>query len=167
MAMLRSDHLLRVMPAIASETYPSCWCPVTQDQIDAFAAATRDDQWIHRTDAQQSGSPFGGPIAHGLLLLSLAITLARESGALEDATWVLYGFDKLRFRAPVRNGARIRCLTTIKGQQEVAGRTLLQIRFVVEIEGHKIPALVADCLLLNLNKKLDPRSQVRCGNSPQ
>ena len=152
MSTLPSDRVLHVMSAIAPRTYHSPWSSVTQDQIDAFAAATGDDQWIHRTSAEQDGSPFHGPIAHGLLLVSFAITLARESGALEDATWVLYGFDKLRFRAPVRSGVSFRCLTTIKGSQQLAGKTLLQVRFVMEIEDQKIPALVADCLLLHLTK---------------
>jgi acyl dehydratase len=152
MSTLPSDTVLQVTSAIVPRIYHSRWSSVTQDQIDAFAAATGDNQWIHRTSAEQDGSPFHGPIAHGLLLVSLAITLARECGALEDATWVLYGVEKLRFRAPVRSGVRIRCLTTIKGLQQLAGRTLLQVRFVMEIEDQKIPALVADCLLLHLTE---------------
>lgn len=139
------------IPLIAEKTYYSSWCSVTQHQIDTFAALTGDKQWIHQVDAECSGSPFEGPIAHGLLLVSFAITLARESGALEGATWVLYGFDKLRFRAPVKTGTRIRCLTTIHGVRELFGRTLLNARFVMEIEGHTIPAFVGDCLLLNLS----------------
>jgi acyl dehydratase len=83
------DGVRQVAPLIVAKAYSSDWSCVTQDQIDAFAAATRDNQWIHRADAEHAASPFGGPIAHGLLLVSLAITLARECGALEDATWVL------------------------------------------------------------------------------
>jgi acyl dehydratase len=129
----------------------SRWVSVTQSQIDAFAAVTGDQQWIHQGNAQEAGSPFNGPIAHGLLLLGLAINLARECGALEDVTWVLYGFEKVRFRAPVHCGARIRCLTTVNNIRQLAAGTLVNVRFVMEIENAKIPALVADCLLLNLS----------------
>lgn len=135
--------------AVARNCY-SRWFSVTQDQIDRFAAATGDTQWIHQVDAERVGSFFRAPIAHGLLLVSLAISLARESGALEDATWVLYGFDNLRFRAPVRSGDRVRCLTKIDGTKELSGRSLVRARLVLEIENHRIPAFVAECLLLKL-----------------
>jgi|SRR5579872_478598 acyl dehydratase len=129
----------------------SRWASVTQSQIDSFAAVTGDQQWIHQENAQEAGSPFNGPIAHGLLLLGLAINLARECGALEDVTWVLYGFEKVRFRAPVHCSARIRCLTTVNDIRPFAAGTLVNVHFVMEIENAKIPALVADCLLLNLS----------------
>ena len=94
----------RAAPAwISAASSISEWVEVDQQTIDAFAAATGDHQWIHTSI---EGNPFGGPIAHGLLLVSLALTLARDSGALPDATWVIYAFDKLRFRSPVRCGAR-------------------------------------------------------------
>jgi len=144
-----------VIPLIAEKIYYSRWFSVSQDQIDTFAALTGDNQWIHQVDAECSGSPFHAPIAHGLLLVSLAISLARESGALADATWVLYGFDKLRFRAPVKTGTRIRCLTTVQGVRQLFGRTLLSARLVMEIEDHTIPAFLADCLLLNLGQTPD------------
>lgn len=144
-----------VIPFIAAKTYFSRWFSVTQEQIDSFAAVTGDKQWIHQLKAECSGSPFNAPIAHGLLLVSFAISLARESGALQDATWVLYGFDKLRFRAPVKTGTRIRCRTTVRGIKELCGRTLLDAQFVMEIEDHKIPAFVGDCLLLNLSHTLN------------
>jgi len=149
---------VQVIPLVGDQNYYSSWISVTQEQIDAFAAVTGDNQWIHQLDAECAGSPFGGPIVHGLLLVSRAITLARESGALKDETWVLYGFDKLRFRAPVRIGTRIRCVTTIQGTNEFAGRTLVCARFVMEIEGNKIPAFVAECRLLNLSKTPDSRA---------
>src|SRR4051812_13605481 len=107
MATLGSDTAVQIGWTLAERTYCSRWSFVTQDQINAFSSATGDTQWIHRADAEPTGSPFGGPIAHGLLLLSLAITLARESGALADATWILYRFDNVRFRSPVHSGDRI------------------------------------------------------------
>lgn len=149
-----------VLPSIAEKEHYSRWFSITQDQIDLFAALTGDKQWIHQLNAKCSGSPFNAPIAHGLLLVSFAISLARESGALEDATWILYGFDKLRFRAPVKVGTRIRCRTTILGVRELFDRTLLNARFVMEIEDHTIPAFVADCLLLNLGPDSELKGRV-------
>lgn len=130
-------------------TFCSDWFHLTQAQIDAFAAATGDKQWIHRQDAKETGSPFKVPIAHGLLLACLALNAARECGALADTTWVLYGFEKVRFRAPVPSMVRIRCRTTAGASRHVGDRTLVNVRLVVEVQNAKIPALVADCLLLD------------------
>jgi acyl dehydratase len=126
----------------------SRWFQVTQKQIDAFSEATYDHQWIHQANVNEGRSPFGGPIAHGLLLVSIALNLAQEGSTLPAGDWVLYGFDKLRFRAPVRSGSHIRCLTTILGLQEFGGRLLLNLRLTVEIEDRNSPALIADCSLL-------------------
>ena len=133
----------------------SDWCQVTQAQIDGFAAVTGDRQWIHRKDAGADGSPFGAPIAHGLLLVSIAMKMAREVSGLSDVTWAVYGFEKLRFRAPVPCGARVKCLTTILGLRELSGRLLMSVRLVLEIEGQRIPALATNCLLLRLPNETD------------
>jgi hypothetical protein len=89
------------------------------------------------------------------LLASLAINLARDSGALPEGTWVLYGFDKLRFRAPVYGDICIRCLTVIRDFQELGGRLLLNVRFVIEIADGKVPALTTNCSLLYLNREAE------------
>jgi acyl dehydratase len=136
----------------AGKTCCSKWFQVTQSQVDAFAQATGDYQWIHSSDAGPAGSPFKGPIARGLLLLSLGINLARECGALPDATLVLCGFDNVRFRGPVRSGARVRCQTTIQDVRKVSGRLLLNTRVLMEIQDQRVPALVADCSLLSLSQ---------------
>ena len=140
-----------IIKPVVGSTHCSNWLQVTQGQIDKFAVATGDRQWIHRDDVEPEVSPFRGPIAHGLLLASLTISLARDCGALPDATWVIYGFDTLRFRSPVRSGARIRCRTTIQSVRELSGRILVGTRFVLEIEDQKIPALVTNCSFLGLS----------------
>jgi acyl dehydratase len=147
---LADDTDREASPAAAGATSCSNWIQVTQSRIDAFAAATGDEQWIHQSDAQVAGGPFTGPIAHGLLLVSLAINLARDCGALPNATLVLCGFDNLRFRSPVQSGARVRCLTTIQDAHELSGRVVLNARLVLEIEGQKVPALEARCFFLRL-----------------
>jgi acyl dehydratase len=147
-----SDVQREASDLFAGKTYCSKWFQVTQSQVDAFAQATGDEQWIHSSDAGPAGSPFKGPIAHGLLLLSLGINLARECGSLPDATLVLCGFDNVRFRGPVRSGARVRCLTTIEDVRKVSGRLFLNTRFLMEVQDQKAPALVAACSLLSLSQ---------------
>lgn len=146
---------LAVIGQAIGKQYISNWFTVTQEQIGAFSRATGDNQWIHRGNVEPGQGPFGGPIAHGLLLASLAINLARDAGALPEGTWVLYGFDKLRFRSPVHGDTCIRCLTVIRGFQELGGRLLLNVRFVMEIAGGKVPALATNCSLLYLDREAE------------
>ena len=157
-----AENAITPIPATACR---SPWFRVTQDQIDSFAATTADRQWIHRDTADCTGGPFAGPIAHGLLTLSLGISLALESRALPDTTWVLYGFEKVRFRAPVRSGSRVRCSTIVQGMRQVAGRSLLNARLVLEIENEKVPALVADALFLVISSRLGGSPNL-CERSP-
>jgi acyl dehydratase len=131
----------------------SHWYEVTQKQIDAFSEATHDHQWIHQATVKEGCSPYGGPIVHGLLLVSIALNLALEGSTLPAADWVLYGFEKIRFPAPVRSGSHIRCLTTILGSREVGGRLLLNVRLAVEMEDRNSPALIAYCSLLCFKKE--------------
>jgi acyl dehydratase len=138
----------------------SHWFEVTQKQIDAFAEATYDHQWIHRADVKEEDSHFGGPIAHGLLLVSIALNLAQEGNALPGGAWVLYGFDKLRFRVPVHSGMHIRCLTTILSSQQFGRRLLLNVRLAIETEDRNTPVLTADCSLMCLSKPDSARREV-------
>jgi acyl dehydratase len=142
---------------VGQQTGLSEWLEVTQQRVDAFAEACEDHQWIHTSGPATLAGPFGGPIAHGLLVLSLSMKLAREAGALPSDTYtcIVYGYDKLRFRAPVRSGQRIRCRTTLLNVRELGGRVVLTVRFKVEIENENLPALVADCLLLCLDRPKD------------
>ena len=133
-----------------NQTVVSDWMEISQKQIDAFAEATGDHQWIHKDTTRSAASPFGGPIAHGLLILSCALRLTRESGVLTDKTWVICGYDKLRFRSPVRPGKRIRCRARVLDTCSVGTRSMSTIRLEIEIQGEKIPALIADCSLLCL-----------------
>lgn len=134
---------------VGKEVGVSDWIKITQQRIDDFAAVTEDQQWIHVDVERAQNGPFGAPIAHGLLLLSLTVKLAIDAGAVPGGTamCINYGFDKVRFRAPVKVGQSIRCRAAlVKAQKRGQGRYLLTTRYTLEIEGGTKPACVADGL---------------------
>lgn len=121
------------------------WIEVTQDRVNQFADATDDHQWIHvNPERATAESPFGAPIAHGMLSLSLTVKFWSE---LFDVTGVTtkvnYGLDKVRFVSPVTVGARIRGGATIAEVTEVAGGYQFAVDQIIEIEGAGKPAVVA------------------------
>jgi acyl dehydratase len=134
--------------ALQGETIgPSEWREVTQEDIDAFADLTGDHQWIH-TDVERARqeSPFGTTVAHGNLTLSLIdglrLELLRSTGF---RLGVNYGWNKVRFPAPVPSGSRIRATAEVVEIDDVGGGWFQVVtRFVVEVEGNDKPACVAD-----------------------
>jgi acyl dehydratase len=126
---------------------PSQWREVTQEMINQFADLTGDDQWIH-VDVKRAKveSPFGTTIAHGNLTLSLIDGLRRELTEWSGfKLGVNYGWNKVRFPAPVVVGARLRCFAQIVEVSDVgAGWYQVVTRFTVEAEGSEKPACVAD-----------------------
>ena len=127
------------------------WCTVDQKQIDAFAAATGDHQWIHvDPERAKRESPFGTTIAHGYLTIALAPALLPDLIVVENCSQIVnYGIEKLRLREPVRSGSRIRLGGTIKGVRRVPGgaqRLSLAIRF--EVEGAKRPACTGELIFV-------------------
>jgi acyl dehydratase len=141
---------------IGRELGASGWVVVDQDRIDAFAACTGDRQWIHLDVARaKRESPFGGPIAHGYLTLSLVAAMVMELGVIppDAATGLNYGLDKVRFIAPVKAGARVRTRATLlAAEAQSGGRVLLKLSCTLEIEGEAKPALVAELLCLLIAK---------------
>jgi acyl dehydratase len=126
---------------------PGEWRTVTQEDIDTFADLTGDHQWIH-TDVERAKkeSPFGTTIAHGNLTLSivdgLRLDLISSSGF---KLGVNYGWNKVRFPAPVPAGARVRSTAEVVEVEEVAGGWWqIVTRFTVEVEGSEKPCCVAD-----------------------
>ncbi|WP_020659258.1 MaoC family dehydratase [Amycolatopsis benzoatilytica] len=134
------------LPALeGSALGTSGWIEVTQSMIDQFADATHDYQWIHTDVERAKDGPFGGPIAHGYLTLSLLIPLWTD---LLDVTGVRtkvnYGLEKVRFPAPVPAGARIRAVGSLSKVEQVAGGGVqLTGDVTVEIENADKPACVA------------------------
>ena len=133
------------------------WITVGQDRIDQFAACTGDRQWIHVDVARaRRESPFGGPIAHGYLSLSLVAAMVMELGVIPpDAAGALnYGLDKVRFVAPVRAGARVRLRASLASAEvRSGGRMLLKLQSTLEIENGTKPALVAEVLCMLIGKR--------------
>ena len=127
----------------------SRWFEVSQARIDAFADCTEDRQFIHVDPEAAQATPFGGTIAHGFLTLSLASAMSYDAVApLEGAVMgINYGFDRLRFLAPVRAGSRIRGrFRLLSAEDKGAGRWLLKHEITVEIEGDDKPALITEWL---------------------
>ncbi|KAA9148676.1 MaoC family dehydratase [Microbacterium lushaniae] len=120
------------------------WLEVTQDRVNLFADATDDHQWIHVDPARAASGPFGAPIAHGFLSLSLTVKFWSELFDLEGVTTkVNYGLDKVRFVSPVKVGARVRMNAVIAEVTEVAGGYQFAVDQTIEIEGGAKPAIVA------------------------
>jgi len=136
---------------IGTEIGRSEWFTVDQARIDAFADATLDNQWIHVDGEAAARGPFGRPIAHGFLTLSMLSHLTGNASIVPEGAAMLinYGSDKVRFLAPVRVGSNIRAVSTLKEVRErSSGQYLMTSNIVVEIEGEDTPALVADILTL-------------------
>ncbi len=140
------------LPAlVGTQLEPSEWLEVTQDRINQFADATNDHQFIHVDPERAKQTPFGGPIAHGFLTLSLLSYLNAKTSVVPEGMKVVinYGSDRVRYLAPVPVGARIRT------QQKVAevtekkpGQWLVKNEVTVEIEGSETPALIAEVLFM-------------------
>jgi acyl dehydratase len=123
----------------------SDWVEITQQQVDLFAEATGDFQWIH-VDPERAAreSPFGGPVAHGYLTLSLLPSLLRPILSIEGFRMgVNYGLDKVRFPAPVPVGSRVRASATLDSATPFDGGVQMVVTVTVEVEGGSKPAMVA------------------------
>ncbi|UYQ78005.1 MaoC family dehydratase [Glutamicibacter sp. JL.03c] len=117
---------------------------VTQEQVNTFADATDDHQWIHTDPEKAKGGPFGGPIAHGYLTLSLQIAFWTELFDVSGVkTKVNYGLEKVRFPSPVPVGAKVRMKAEIADVEEVKGGYQIAVDQVVEVEGGTKPAVVS------------------------
>jgi acyl dehydratase len=153
----RSVGIEDVKAAVGREIGVSPWRTVTQEMIDQFANATDDHQFIH-VDPERAAreTPFGGTIAHGFLSLSLLSTLAFETiPRIEGAgIGINYGFDSIRFQAPVKSGARIRARFLLADLViRPSGWMQFTYDVTIEIENSKKPALTARWLTLTVMER--------------
>ncbi|MCP4379390.1 MAG: MaoC family dehydratase [bacterium] len=150
MGLLLTRNTLQDHVGEAVGTSP--WVEVTQDNVNAFADITIDPQFIHVDPERAAQTPFGGPIAHGFLTLSM-LTYFSESGAgarIEGTVMgINYGFDKVRFLSPVGVGSRIRGTARLLSAEETKPNQFkLKQEVTVEIEGGDKPALIAEWLTM-------------------
>lgn len=141
------DELLR---HVGHEFEPSRWVQIDQSRIDTFADCTEDHQFIHVDQEKAAKTPLGCTIAHGFLVLSLLSPLCTESTAVPDGAkmGLNYGFNKVRFLAPVRSGKRVRARVKLANIEASDGsRLLVNHAITVEIEGESKPALIAEWLI--------------------
>jgi len=134
---------------VGTDLEPSPWIEITQKRVNQFADATNDHQFIHIDPERAAQTPFGGPIAHGFLSLSLLSYLNEQSAVFPEnlAIVINYGSDKVRYLTPVRVGKRIRSRQTVLEMSEKKpGHWLMKCAVTVDIEGEKTPALIAEIL---------------------
>ena len=145
------DSPAALTDAVGSTLGPGDWFTIDQRRIEAFADATDDHQWIHVDVERATAGPFGGPIAHGYLTLSLIPHLGTSVFAFETPGAKLnYGLNKVRFPHPVRVGQRLRDVVTLLAVDDLPAGKQLTMKHVIEIDGESKPACVAEMLVVLL-----------------
>ena len=141
------DDLDALKAAAGEELGTSEWFTVTQEQINTFADATGDHQWIHVDPERAATGPFGTTIAHGYLTLSLLPVLAKQIYEINGLAFgVNYGANKVRFMSPVPVGANLRLGVKLLGVDDIAGGVQSTLEFTFEVEGNPKPACVAEII---------------------
>jgi len=150
MAKTRTKEQL--LELVGQELGTSEWFAVDQERINQFADVTKDHQFIHVDPERAVAAGLDGTIAHGMLTLSMIVGFCRDfAPALEGSKMVInYGFDKVRFAAPVKVNDRIRAVAVLAEARERAGQLLVKAKVTIEIEGETKPALIAEWLTLHL-----------------
>jgi acyl dehydratase len=146
MRIVPKDELVN---EIGKKFEPGEWVTLDQERINAFADCTEDHQFIHIDEEKAAETPFGGTIAHGFLTLSMLVKMIEGIGIAPEnvVMGINYGFDKVRFLAPVRAGKRVRVHAEVLDvTPKDDSRFLIKQGISVEIEGEETPALVAEWL---------------------
>ena len=137
---------------VGAELGPTSWFDVSQQRIDAFAAATDDPQWIHVDPDRAAEGPFGTTIAHGFLTLSLCVPMLSEVLPDRGGTMTVnYGTNRVRFLAPVPSGSRVRGRFRILDVDDVAAGTRTTIEATVECDSVEKPVCVAELVVLTVS----------------
>jgi acyl dehydratase len=125
------------------------WMKVTQQQVDMFADATGDRQWIHTDPERAARGPFRGTIAHGYLTLALTPSVIAQVLEIRELTAALnYGVERVRFPSPVRVGAQVRAAVTVMSARQKTSGVESVFTITYEIDGQERPACVADVIVL-------------------
>lgn len=143
--MKHYPHLADLAALVGQEIGTSNWVGVDQNRINQFAEATGDHQWIHVDPARAAAGPFGAPIAHGFLTLSLLPMLFESGFAIDDVRMgVNYGLNRVRFMTPVKVGSRVRAHFKLLSFDPLEGGAQLTVQATIELEGAPKPACVAE-----------------------
>lgn len=149
-----SDTMTReeLFELVGQDLGVSDWFQIDQDRINQFADVTEDHQFIHVDPIRAADSPFNGTIVHGMLTLSMIVHLCDNFvPSVEGVRMVInYGFDRVRFAAPVKVDGRIRTAAKLIEAKERSGQILVKVKVTIEIENESKPALVAEWLTMHL-----------------
>ncbi|MDP9333276.1 MAG: MaoC family dehydratase [Actinomycetota bacterium] len=136
-----------LLDAAGTQLGPTEWITITQDQINKFADATLDNQWIHVDTERAKAGPFGAPIAHGYLTLSLASHFLGELVRVGGISMgINYGADKVRFPAPVPVNSRVRARGELLDVKDVPGGVQATVRITMEREGGDKPVAIVESI---------------------
>jgi acyl dehydratase len=143
------QDLSELSALVGQDVAVSDWLTITQEQVNLFADATGDHQWIHVDPERARAGPFGGPIAHGFLTLSLIPKFFESSMTiLNTRMGVNYGLNRVRFTSPVPVGSRLRAHMKLLACEPIANNGMqMTWQVTVEIEGSDKPACVAESLV--------------------
>lgn len=146
MARIRFENLAALEAAAGTEIAVSDWVEITQERVNRFADATGDHQWIHvDPERARRESPFGGPIAHGYLTLSLLPKLMADAVEIDGTrVSVNYGVNRVRFTDPVPVGSRVRARIGVATFERIPGGAQIAWNVTIEREGAAKPAMVAE-----------------------
>jgi acyl dehydratase len=142
------NGLEEMQTLVGQELGVSEWHLVTQEEVNLFADATHDHQWIHvDPERAKRESPFGGPIAHGYYTIALAPALLAQVLAVQGVRMgVNYGLNKMRLPAPVPVGSRVRMRATLAGYEPIAGGAQATLALTFEVEHQAKPSCVAEVI---------------------
>lgn len=140
-------HLAGLADLVGQHLATSPWVAVDQQRINLFAEATGDHQWIHVDVERAKAGPYGAPIAHGFLTLSLLPELTASAMVVDDVKMSInYGLNKVRFTGPVPAGSRVRAVIKLKGYEPIAGGAQVTTEVTIEREGADKPVCVAEAV---------------------
>jgi acyl dehydratase len=147
--MTTTMTLAELEGAVDRELGTSDWHQVTQAQINQFAEATGDHQWIHVDPEAAANGPFGTTVAHGYLTLSMLPMMLSEVVSVSDAVIGLnYGTEKVRFTSPVPSGSRVRLHAKLARTERRGPSVVWTVGVQIEIEGKEKPALVGEVVYM-------------------
>ena len=145
MTAIQFESTEALLSAVGTTAGPTDWITITQDQINQFAEATLDNQWIHVDTERAKAGPFGGPIAHGFLTASLAAYFLGQLVRVRNISMgINYGVNKVRFPSPVPVNSKLRATAEILEVTEVSGGVQATTKITIERDGGDKPAAIVE-----------------------